>query len=284
MKSIERSDFMKKEIVKVASLAGIVGFCYYQNKKIKVDKFKYCNKQIPKGFNGKKIMLLSDLHNCNFGFNQSYLLKKIKAYQPDYLFISGDLINYNSSFAQLKPVFDLIEALNDLEIYFVLGNHELNNPQHELLIHYLTSKKVKVLANEVCELKRGHDVIKIAGIKDYIYYHHDKQAYDLMVKQLAKTCGNDFSILLAHRPEFFSMYAQANFNLVFSGHAHGGAMQYRKKHGIFAPNQGFFPKYCDGLYKLDSSVMFVSRGLGNCSCPQRINAYPHLIGVSLYSE
>lgn len=275
---------MKKEIAQVATLVGVVGFCLYQNKKIKVDKFRYCNKELPKEFNGKKIMLLSDLHNSNFGFNQSYLIKKIKAYHPDYLFICGDLINYNSSFAQLKPVFDLIEALVDIDIYFVFGNHELNNPQHELLVQYLLSKNVKVLADEVGEIRSGNAMIKIAGIKDYSYYHHDKQAYGLMVEQLSKACGDDFSILLAHRPEFFTLYAQANFKLVFSGHAHGGAIQYRKRHGLFSPNQGFLPKYCDGLYREDQSILFVSRGLGNCSCPQRINAYPHLIGVSLYCE
>ena len=78
-------------------------------------------------------------------------------------------------------------------------------------------------------------------------------------------------ILLAHRPEYWKEYIGGSRPplLTLSGHAHGGQFKLFGI-GIYSPNQGFFPKYYDGLYACGDKYMAVSRGLGNsifpCAC------------------
>ena len=71
-----------------------------------------------------------------------------------------------------------------------------------------------------------------------------------------------YTILLTHRPELIDVYSQYDFDLVLSGHAHGG--QWRIPgilNGLYAPNQGIFPAYAGGLYEQNGTIMIVSRGL-----------------------
>ena len=107
--------------------------------------------------------------------------------------------------------------------------------------------------------------------------HYDKMLHTLMAGQ-----AESFNILLSHRPELFETYVKENLDLVFSGHAHGGQFVIPVlRQGIFAPHQGFFPKYTEGMHEKDGTVMIVSRGLGNSGFPIRIFNRPELIEVTL---
>ncbi len=95
---------------------------------------------------------------------------------------------------------------------------------------------------------------------------------------------NDYyTVLLSHRPEFFELYTEYNFDLVLSGHAHGG--QWRIPYilnGLYAPNQGVFPKYAGGEYTENNTTMIVSRGLARESTllPRFYNR-PELVIIDL---
>lgn len=93
-----------------------------------------------------------------------------------------------------------------------------------------------------------------------------------------------YTILLSHRPELFDTYAASQVDLVFSGHAHGGQIRLPLIGAVFAPNQGFFPKYNAGIYRKDRTQMIVSRGLGNSIFPIRLNNRPELIAATLYAQ
>jgi hypothetical protein len=93
-----------------------------------------------------------------------------------------------------------------------------------------------------------------------------------------------FNILLSHRPEKFPMYVEAKYDLIFSGHAHGGQWRIPFIGGIYSPSQGFFPKYTNGKYIKENSTLIVSRGLGNSSFPIRINNPIELVLVTLKKE
>ena len=91
-----------------------------------------------------------------------------------------------------------------------------------------------------------------------------------------------YRILLAHRPEAIDEYRQMDFDLILSGHAHGG--QWRIPgwiNGVYAPGQGFFPRYAGGVYPLDDLVMIVSRGLSNNTWVPRIFNPPELVMIEL---
>ena len=89
----------------------------------------------------------------------------------------------------------------------------------------------------------------------------------------------DLTILLAHRPELFSRYAEAGFSYCFCGHAHGGQVAFFGR-GLYAPDQGLFPSYTSGVYRTGDSTMLVSRGLGDGKSAFRIfNSYSIIIAT-----
>ena len=76
-----------------------------------------------------------------------------------------------------------------------------------------------------------------------------------------ETLDNEkFNILLVHRPEYFEKYMDAGFDLVLTGHAHGGHARLPIIGAIVAPGQGFFPKFQKGLYKKCEQNMFLTSG------------------------
>ena len=93
--------------------------------------------------------------------------------------------------------------------------------------------------------------------------------------------GEGYKILLSHRPERMGLYAEADIDLVFSGHAHGGQFRIPFLGGVIAPDQGFFPEYDSGLYEQDGTAMLVSRGIGNSIIPLRICNRPEILVAQL---
>ena len=89
--------------------------------------------------------------------------------------------------------------------------------------------------------------------------------------------------MLSHHPEKIALYAACGFDLVFSGHAHGGQVRLPFIGGLFAPGQGIFPKYTSGLYKVGETSIVVSRGLGNSLFPLRVFNRPELVLVTLHA-
>ena len=90
-------------------------------------------------------------------------------------------------------------------------------------------------------------------------------------------------MVLSHRPELIDLYAQSGFDLVLTGHAHGGQFRLPFIGGLYAPHQGFLPEYDSGIHKQGDTVMVVSRGLGNSLFPLRFNNRPELILLTLES-
>ena len=77
------------------------------------------------------------------------------------------------------------------------------------------------------------------------------------------------------------VYAEHGVDLVLSGHAHGGQFRLPLLGGVFAPNQGMFPKHDSGLFEKENTKMIVSRGIGNSIIPLRFNNRPEMILVEL---
>lgn len=87
---------------------------------------------------------------------------------------------------------------------------------------------------------------------------------------------------MSHRPELFDSYASAGIDLSLTGHAHGGQFRIPLVGGVFAPSQGFFPKYDAGLYWQGGCAMVVSRGIGQSVIPVRLKNRPEIVLVELH--
>ena len=130
------------------------------------------------------------------------------------------------------------------------------------------------------------DSIQIIGIDDPANVIESNGERSKTEENIVKSMQNikendDFQILLSHRPELLSLYSESEFDVVFSGHAHGGQFRLPFIGGLIAPDQGLFPTYTSGTYKLDNTTMIVNRGLGNSIIPIRIFNRPEIVVVTL---
>ncbi len=254
------------------------------NIKVETTNISISNEKIPEGFNGFTIAHISDLHNARFGKDNAELLKKIKAASPDIIIITGDLIDSRHTNISVGTEF-AVNALKIAPVYYVNGNHESRLSEYKDIENELLQAGVNVLINKTVEIQRFDDKITISGIEDPAFYSLNNS--ENTIKNLLKSFKSEsdyFSILLSHRPEAFDAYAESKFNLVFSGHAHGGQFRIPFAGGILAPGQGLFPKYDSGLYSEGDTSMIVSRGLGNSIFPFRLNNNPEIIIAKLYNK
>ena len=118
----------------------------------------------------------------------------------------------------------------------------------------------------------------------HVLHGVDDGAENLSVAlEMLKNAG-DFTVLLSHRPEMFAVYTLCGIDLALTGHAHGGQLRLPFLGGVFAPDQGFFPKYDGGLFADGDTQMIVNRGLGNSIVPIRINNPPEVVLITLKCE
>lgn len=267
----------------------VVGtFIVYSNFKLETTKYTIENPDLPKSFDGYKIVHLSDLHNAEFGKNNKNLINVIKEEKPDAVFVTGDTID--GFYTNIQIPIDLFkEILKICDIYLVVGNHEIRSDTNQYLefIDMLTEIGVIVLKDNSTHIERNGEKIQVIGLNDASNYKANYN--DNYNEQIIETINNlddkeCFSVLLSHHPELFDDYAKTNVDLVFSGHAHGGQFRLPFIGGVIAPEQGLFPEYTEGVFTEDNTTMIVSRGLGNSIVPVRINNSPEILVVTLKTD
>ena len=237
------------------------------------------NVKSPKIDSKIKLSLVTDLHSCYYGKNQKKLLNKIEKYQPDVVLLCGDIFDDNAK------VF--VDALaQKYKTYYVSGNHEWWSKRMDNMFDYLTDKGIVVLRGNTDVIKIGENKISVSGIDDPEVNVYDSAypAWEKQLKEVGEKAEEDiFNLLLAHRPENAEKYFQYDFDAVLSGHAHGGQFGIPFiLNGLYAPNQGFFPKLAGGMYDFDGRKLIVSRGLSRESTRiPRIFNRPELVFVNL---
>ena len=266
----------------------MIVFFIWQNNSVVVSKYEYKNSKLSINFNGFKILHISDLHNKNF---HGSLYKKIKDINPDIIVITGDLIDRRRTRIDIAVEF-VKQIINIAPVYYVSGNHEQLSASYDELKEELTKLDVHILDNSHLILNHDGERIGIMGLADpaliYTEGNNDNNRNRVYaennLKRLYENSVAEFNILLSHRPELIEVYKNINIDLVFSGHAHGGQIRIPFIGGILSPNQGFLPKYSEGMITEDNTTLVVSRGLGNSIFPIRIFNRPELIVVELNGE
>lgn len=89
-----------------------------------------------------------------------------------------------------------------------------------------------------------------------------------------------YTVLLAHRPEPFAVYADLSFDLALTGHTHGGQIRLPWVGGLYGMGK-LFPEYDAGLFQQNNTTMVVSRGLGNSLFPLRYFNRPEVVVITL---
>lgn len=264
-----------------------IAWVVWGNTALELNEYEIKSETLPERFDGFRIVHLSDVHNTEIGKGNSVLLDLIEKAEPDIIVITGDVMDsYNTN---LEVALQLIDkAVKIAPCYYVTGNHESRLSKEEYLDFekQMISYGVNVLHNEEVFLEREGEHILLAGLDDptFSLYHKETKYVHIsgIVEKLYSEEG--YRILLSHRPDLFESYVDAEVDLVFSGHAHGGQFRLPLIGGLIAPNQGFFPKYDAGLFVEEDTQMIISRGIGNSIIPVRFNNRPEVIVVELRKE
>ncbi len=222
-----------------------------------------------------KFVLLTDLHDKEYGEENSRLLKAIEEERPDAVLVAGDMVTARpEKEGHYKDIsLRLMQKLTrQYPVYYGLGNHEakmgwnkkLFGNQYECFMEELTAAGVRILQNEY-ETMSGLP-IRIYGLDmAQIYYKRSKQTpmnSTYLQEQLGSAEETYYNILLAHNPAYFEQYAQWKPDLVLSGHVHGGLVRLPFLGGVISPSLQIFPKYDGGRFIKGKVTMILSRGLG----------------------
>jgi len=229
-----------------------------------------------------RAVLISDLHSHIYGENQNKLISKIKKQNPDIILLAGDIADDEVPIDGTKLLLDGIK--NIAPIFYVSGNHEYWSYNIKNIKQLIRSYGVTVLEYEYKEITINGIPVVIAGIDDpdWIVYEDDRpgKSMDESFRELA--FKNQFKILVAHRPEQIELYKKFPFDLVVSGHTHGGQIRIPfLLNGLFSPNQGLFPKYAGGMYKHDGLTHIVSRGVSFDPLLPRVFNPPEIVVIDI---
>ena len=260
--------------------AGILLF-HWSNHSLQIERFTFLDSALPEGFDGAVVVQLSDLHCGSFGENNSGLLAAVAAAEPDYIFLTGDLLD------QAKPIPEgYVETLAGglaaiAPTYYVTGNHEWARGSVPELKNTLADCGVTVLSNQFVPLERQGDVILLAGIDDPNGYADQKTPEELAA-EIAAAGNSPYWLLLAHRNTLFAdRYSRLGANLTICGHGHGGLVRLPFTDGLFSTDRTFFPTYTAGFYEANGAEVFVSRGLGNSGKTFRLFNRPQVAVLTL---
>lgn len=234
-----------------------------------------------------RIVLISDLHNHIYGENQKKIVNKIKKQNPDIIALAGDIADDK---VPIKGAKLFLEAIKDIApIFYVTGNHEIWSGEVELIKDIFRSFDVEVLENSYEEIEINGIKLVIAGVDDpeiiryerkQLNWHKEIEEAFADVKDL-----NGYKILLSHRPEAVEFYNTLPFDIVLSGHSHGGQVRIPfLLNGLLAPNQGFFPKYAGGVYELENYTHIVSRGVSFNPLLPRVFNPPEVVVIDVKGE
>ena len=204
-----------------------------------------------------RLVALTDYHGSGDGAG---LVQQTADLAPDAILLVGDMFAVDT---EVQQELQLLRGLAEIApAYYVTGNHEYWEQNVPVLLAEIAQTGVTVLDQNCAGLTVNGQYINLCGIPDPYAYVDTEAA---LARAAADIQQEAFTILLAHRPELIDKYAAtAAFDLVVSGHAHGGQVRIPLLvNGLYAPNQGWLPRYAGGLYEVDGTTLIVSRGLSN---------------------
>lgn len=254
-----------------------------------VSEFTVTSSKITKPF---RMVLISDLHDHQFGSNNETLSEKIREQSPDLIIVDGDMLNGDSENDDV-PV-ELVRSLTGIApVYYSSGNHEYSYIEagHDELQEDLEQSGAVVLNYQSIDLEIKGNEVRLGGMYEYGFETsmQTEEENEKALSYLEEYVETDrYLIMCAHRPESFYCWDYADtwgLDLVLSGHLHGGQVIIPGVGGLYSNLEEFFPDYDYGQYKLGDSDMIITRGLSsNLKALPRFNNPPEIAVVDVEPE
>ena len=264
--------FKKKIVIAVCALLAAVFFICGIDNNLTVTYYDIASEKIE---NSVRICFLSDLHGSVYG----EIIAKVEKENPDIVVFGGDI--FESTY-EIENSQTMTESFaKKYKCYFVTGNHEFWGGDLQEITDFFEDAGVKVLRGEGEKVNINGQDLSVWGIDDA----EDISDIKKQLEGSKAVCDRgEFAILLAHRPEYIDEYLKYGFDLVLSGHTHGG--QWRLPLfdiGLYSYGQGLFPKYSGGKYEFINSALIVGRGLCKNTAVMRLYNPPEIVIVNIYS-
>lgn len=227
-----------------------------------------------------RLAVVTDFHSSD---NADDVVAMVASCAPDAVLLVGDLFDDDTQNRPTERTLSLMWQLSaQYPCYYVSGNHEAWTGEMDALYQQTEEAGVTVLRMSSGVLTVRGQRIALCGIPDpYEMVFSGAPDTEEQIRQALKNVDSaDFTVLLAHRSELLAKYAQFPLDLVVSGHAHGGQVRIPGVlNGLYAPNQGWFPKLAGGAYTQDGTTLIVSRGLAVRTRLPRIFNRPEVVLV-----
>jgi predicted MPP superfamily phosphohydrolase len=259
--------YLSASVIRTALMAtGLYWRARKNAEDIKIRRHDIRSSRVPDSFDGFTILHLSDLHADMNGGAMRRLIELLPTVSYDLCVLTGDYRGktYGPSQGAIDGLARVRANLRG-PVYAVLGNHDTIR-----MVPALEEIGIRMLLNESEAIERGGEHIHLVGIDDAHYYRVDN-----IEKAASAVPDGEFSILLSHTPEIYRQAAHAGFQLLLSGHTHGGQ--------ICLP--GAIPIILDsvlprrmgaGAWTYRGMVGYTSVGVGSCVLPVRLNCPPEI--------
>jgi uncharacterized protein len=231
---------------------------------------------LPLALDGLRLVQLSDLHVGCFLDEASLqpVVDLARACEPDVLLLTGDFITHTT-----RDIHELGIALARIDAplgkFAVFGNHDYRGRRERELIAALRRQGVAVLRNATARVERGGAVVGISGLEDL----EESKGSDLDAA-LAGLHGDEaVRVLLCHHPDVIDALPPGRFDLVLSGHTHGGQIALP---GLTALAARFTSRHLRGDYPVPGGgLLHVHRGIGVLVVPFRFRARAEVACLTL---
>lgn len=227
-----------------------------------------------------RLAVVTDFHSSD---NADDVVAMVTSCAPDAVLMVGDMFDDDIANRPTERTLSLMRQLSaQYPCYYVSGNHEAWTGEMDALYQQTEEAGVTVLRMSSGVLTVRGQRIALCGIPDpyEMVFSGAPDTEEQLRQALEDVDSADFTVLLAHRPELLTKYAQFPLDLVVSGHAHGGQVRIPGVlNGLYAPNQGWFPKLAGGAYTQDGTTLIVSRGLAVRTRLPRIFNRPEVVLV-----
>lgn len=267
----------KQIVLVVLPIILVIGYTYSYLDRVQYDlgvtEYTVSDEKIE---NAIRVALVADLHNHEYGENNVALLDIVRKGNPDIIAVVGDIVLKQSDNTEVMRHF-FTDLANIAPTYCCLGNHEISLRDRGIDIQGIAEQTgVIMLSNETVITEINGNKVAIGGLTFNPDYGTPSLEY---LEEFAAL--DDYKMLLCHYPEYQWQFMKKDIDIAMCGHFHGGLIRIPGIGGLFAPTQGFFPDYTEGVHDFGGRYMVVSRGLGSSSFIPRVNNPTELVFVNI---
>lgn len=256
------------------------------NTKVFLTDYTFTHSEIPKSFDGYKILVISDLHQADFCRE---IVNHVNENKPDIIVVTGDMAQLPGT--SVSRTIKIKNSVGNIPVYAVSGNHDTQGGDYAGIHASLKKAGIHMLDDTSVCIEKGGESILLTGIKDPVEDVVSTEKIENIHKKIKANHPNGpcFSILLFHRADLYPKIKNCGQDLILSGHMHGGIVRIPFVGGLVGKGEDekYFPKYDAGLYTPDSeneASMIVSRGCDKNPDKKRYFNPPELVLVTLKAK